>query len=135
MPSVSRLVRKYPNRRLYDPTSSAYVTLADLRRMILAGERLCVKDARSDADVTHSVLLQVLLDGELAGRGVLDQDVLIRLICAQSQEPPVVSSEAEGALSITPVANTDAGGTEVQHEAQGGGSPEALVAPCSVAGI
>ena len=135
MPSVSRLVRKYPNRRLYDPTSSAYVTLADLRRMILAGERFCVLDARSEADLTHSVLLQLLLDGELTGRGVLDQEVLIHLICAQSQNVPLDLPVADGLISIKPLTNANSGGAEAGHDAQRGGGSDALVATCSVAGI
>ncbi len=135
MPTLSRIVRKYPNRRLYDPTSSAYVTLADLRRMILAGERLCVVDARSEADLTYSVLLQLFLDGEAEGRGVLDQDVLIRLICAQSQNGALASPVTDGFFSIKPETSANEGRADKGHEAQRSGGPDALVAACSVAGI
>ena len=95
-----RIIRKYPNRRLYDPKSSAYITLADLRALVDAGEPFAVHDARTDADLTHSVLLQLLLEGEVDGNGVLDRTTLIHLIRAQRAGPGDVQSAALVSLPI-----------------------------------
>lgn len=60
MPDTPRLIKKYPNRRLYDTRKSAYITLADIRQLIDAGEAIRVVGARSNEDLTRSVLLQVI---------------------------------------------------------------------------
>ncbi len=61
MPSTSRLIKKYPNRRLYDTQTSAYITLADVKQLVLESEDFKVLDAKSGEDLTRSILLQILL--------------------------------------------------------------------------
>ena len=58
MPSTSRLIKKYPNRRLYDTQTSAYITLADVKQLVLESEDFKVLDAKSGEDLTRSILLQ-----------------------------------------------------------------------------
>ncbi len=60
-------LKKYPNRRLYDTTDSKYVTLHDLRRLIVAGESISVVDSRDGSDITRTVLMQILAEQEAEG--------------------------------------------------------------------
>lgn len=57
-----RKIKKYPNRRLYDTCSSAYIKSSDLRAFLMAGERLCVIDVTTGRDITRSVLLTMLAE-------------------------------------------------------------------------
>ena len=85
--SKPRLIRKYVNRRLYDTESSRYVNLHDLREMILEGDSLQVVDQRTERDITHSVLLQILADVESSSTALLDPEILTDLI-RRSASPP-----------------------------------------------
>ena len=60
-------LKKYPNRRLYDTTDSRYVTVDDLRKLILAGESIEVRDSKDGSDITRPVLLQILAEQEAEG--------------------------------------------------------------------
>ncbi|MDP6376012.1 MAG: polyhydroxyalkanoate synthesis repressor PhaR [Pseudomonadales bacterium] len=60
-------LKKYPNRRLYDTSDSKYVTINDVRKLIIAGESVQVHDARSDENITRTVLLQILAEQEAEG--------------------------------------------------------------------
>jgi polyhydroxyalkanoate synthesis repressor PhaR len=62
--SEIRIIKKYPNRRLYDTAISSYITLEDARRLVLDGMDIQVVDARTKADITHSTLLQILVHEE-----------------------------------------------------------------------
>lgn len=74
-----RIIRKYDNRRLYDTGESRYITLADIRALVLKGvDFLAVDKARKD--VTREVLLQVIVERERAGKPAVSRDHLIRLI-------------------------------------------------------
>nr|VFK61201.1 MAG: polyhydroxyalkanoate synthesis repressor PhaR [Candidatus Kentron sp. TUN]VFK70210.1 MAG: polyhydroxyalkanoate synthesis repressor PhaR [Candidatus Kentron sp. TUN] len=64
MSGKPRILKKYPNRRLYDTTLSKYVTLADVRNLVLENEEFLVRDARNDQDITRNVLLQIIVDQE-----------------------------------------------------------------------
>ena len=64
-------LKKYPNRRLYDMTDSTYVTVDDVRQMIVKGESIQVQDSKSDQDITRSVLLQILAEQEQEGHGTV----------------------------------------------------------------
>jgi polyhydroxyalkanoate synthesis repressor PhaR len=81
-PSVppQRLIRKYSNRRLYDAAASRHVTLADLRALIIAGEKIRVVDDRSARDLTRSVLLQIICEQEQFGAPVLGSELLEMII-------------------------------------------------------
>jgi polyhydroxyalkanoate synthesis repressor PhaR len=62
-----RELKKYPNRRLYDLTDSQYVTVEDVRRMILSGDSIRVSDSKDGSDITRSILLQILSEQESEG--------------------------------------------------------------------
>ena len=57
-----RLIKKYPNRRLYDTETSTYITLTDVKQFVLDQEALKVVDAKTGEDLTRSILLQIILD-------------------------------------------------------------------------
>ncbi|MBT8420239.1 MAG: polyhydroxyalkanoate synthesis repressor PhaR [Gammaproteobacteria bacterium] len=59
-----RILKKYSNRRLYDTTLSRYITLADVRNLVLDNEAFVVRDARNDQDITRSILLQIIVEQE-----------------------------------------------------------------------
>ncbi|MGO9934072.1 MAG: polyhydroxyalkanoate synthesis repressor PhaR [Steroidobacteraceae bacterium] len=75
-----RLIRKYANRRLYDTGASRHVTLEDLRRLIVAGEKIKVVDDKSGDDLTRSVLLQIISEQEQFGSPVLSSELLEMII-------------------------------------------------------
>ena len=76
-----RLIKKYPNRRLYDTRTSKFVSLEDIKRLILEHEDFKVVDSRSDDDLTRSVMLQIINELELNGSSALLTDqVLSQLI-------------------------------------------------------
>jgi polyhydroxyalkanoate synthesis repressor PhaR len=78
--SELRVIKKYPNRRLYDTVESRYITLDDVRRLVLERIEFCVIDKRTQQDITRPVLLQVIADQELRDDTVLSQDFLAELI-------------------------------------------------------
>jgi len=75
-----RIIKKYPNRRLYDTEQSRYITLADLQKLAEAGEQFQVKDASSGEDITRMILLQIIADQENGGNPVFTTDILTRII-------------------------------------------------------
>ena len=75
-----RLIKKYPNRRLYDTRTSAYITLADVKELVLKQEEFQVLDAKSGEDLTRSILLQIILDEENGGHPMFTSDVLSQFI-------------------------------------------------------
>jgi polyhydroxyalkanoate synthesis repressor PhaR len=75
-----RIIKKYPNRRLYDTVESRYITLQDVRRLVLEGVAFGVIDKRSQQDITRPVLLQVIAEQEQQQDTVLSQDFLAQLI-------------------------------------------------------
>ena len=80
MPSTSRLIKKYPNRRLYDTQTSAYITLADVKQLVLESEDFKVLDAKSGEDLTRSILLQILLEEEAGGAPLFSSIMLSQII-------------------------------------------------------
>src|SRR4249919_3951758 len=76
----SRVIKKYPNRRLYDTEISSYVTLEDVRQLIVDGEEFEVRDARTGADLTRSVLLQILAENEDIGQPIFSTQLLTTVI-------------------------------------------------------
>ena len=80
MPESFRLVKKYPNRRLYDTRTSAYITLADVKALVLAQQNFKVVDAKTGVDLTRSILLQIILDEETAGVPLLTSELLAQMI-------------------------------------------------------
>jgi polyhydroxyalkanoate synthesis repressor PhaR len=74
------VLKKYPNRRLYDTRSSSYITLVDVKRMVLAGEDFEVRDAKSGDDLTRSILLQIILEEESGGVPMFSTPMLAQII-------------------------------------------------------
>jgi polyhydroxyalkanoate synthesis repressor PhaR len=75
-----RVLKKYPNRRLYDTRSSSYITLADVKEMVLKLEDFEVRDAKSGEDLTRSILLQIILDEESGGVPMFSSQMLTQMI-------------------------------------------------------
>ena len=80
MDNELRLIKKYPNRRLYDTKTSSYITLADIKQMVLKQEEFQVVDAKTNDDLTRHILLQVILEEESGGAPMFSSDVLSQLI-------------------------------------------------------
>jgi|TARA_R110002074_G_scaffold57232_1_gene140841 polyhydroxyalkanoate synthesis repressor PhaR len=76
----SRIIKKYPNRRLYDTEISKYVTLSDVRQLIIEREPVKVVDAKTKNDLTRSVLLQIILEQEEDGEPIMSAQMLEQLI-------------------------------------------------------
>jgi len=75
-----RIIKKYPNRRLYDTTTSTYITLAEVKQLIMASESLVVRDAKTGEDITRSILLQIILEEEAGGAPMFTEAVLANII-------------------------------------------------------
>jgi polyhydroxyalkanoate synthesis repressor PhaR len=75
-----RVLKKYPNRRLYDTQSSSYITLADVKQMVLDGAPFEVRDAKSGEDLTRSILLQIILEEESGGVPMFSTETLSQMI-------------------------------------------------------
>ena len=75
-----RLIKKYPNRRLYDTQTSTYVTLSDIKTLVMAGEAFKVVDAKTEDDLTRSILLQIILEEEAGGSPVFSTQMLSQII-------------------------------------------------------
>ena len=77
-----RVIKKYPNRRLYDTVDSKYITLADIRRLVLERVEFTVIDKKTEEDITRSILLQVIADQEHEGEPMMSEDFLSQVIRA-----------------------------------------------------
>lgn len=75
-----RVIKKYPNRRLYDTVESRYITLADIRRLVMDKVDFVVIDKKSQEDITRSILLQVIAEQEHSGEPLMSQDFLSQVI-------------------------------------------------------
>jgi polyhydroxyalkanoate synthesis repressor PhaR len=75
-----RILKKYPNRRLYDTQTSSYITLADVKKMVLAGTAFEVRDAKTGEDITRSILLQIILEEETGGIPMFTTQMLSQII-------------------------------------------------------
>ena len=78
--SAQRVIKKYPNRRLYDTTTSTYITLAEVKQLVMASENLVVRDAKTGEDITRSILLQIILEEEAGGAPMFSEAVLANII-------------------------------------------------------
>jgi len=75
-----RTIKKYPNRRLYDTATSAYVTLSEIKKLVMQAAPMVVVDAKTGADLTRSILLQIILEEESAGAPMFSEAVLYNII-------------------------------------------------------
>ena len=77
---VQRVIKKYPNRRLYDTATSSYITLAEIRRLVIDNESFKVVDAKTAEDLTRNILLQIILEEEAGGSPMFTAPVLFNII-------------------------------------------------------
>ncbi len=75
-----RIIKKYPNRRLYDTTSSAYITLAEVKQLVIDAKPFAVRDAKTSEDLTRSILLQIILEEETGGVPMFSEAALANMI-------------------------------------------------------
>ena len=75
-----RLIKKYPNRRLYDTQTSTYVTLSDIKNLVMDSEVFKVVDAKTEEDLTRNILLQIILEEEACGAPVFSTQMLSQII-------------------------------------------------------
>jgi polyhydroxyalkanoate synthesis repressor PhaR len=78
--SEPRVIKKYPNRRLYDTVESRYITLADVRRLVVERIEFVVVDKKNSADITRSILLQVIAEQEHLAEPILSQEFMVSVI-------------------------------------------------------
>jgi polyhydroxyalkanoate synthesis repressor PhaR len=78
--SQPRLIKKYPNRRLYDTEISKYVTLDDIKKLVTDGVEFQVKDAKSEDDITRNILLQIIAEQEEGGQPIFNTESLMKII-------------------------------------------------------
>lgn len=75
-----RIIKKYPNRRLYDTRTSSYITLSQVKDLVMQQEAFEVRDAKTSEDLTRSILLQIILEEEAGGSPMFTAPVLANLI-------------------------------------------------------
>jgi len=75
-----RVIKKYPNRRLYDTDTSSYITLAEVKALVMDSEPFVVRDAKTNDDLTRSILLQIILEEETAGVPIFTEQILANII-------------------------------------------------------
>jgi polyhydroxyalkanoate synthesis repressor PhaR len=78
--AAPRIIKKYPNRRLYDTETSAYITLAEVKELVLQYKEFQVQDAKTGADLTRAILLQIILEEESGGVPMFSTDMLANII-------------------------------------------------------
>lgn len=97
--STARVITKYPNRRLYDTELSHYITLADIRNLILERVDFAVIDKKSGLDITRTILLQVITDLEQHGQAIMTRDFLAQVIQSYGKAAPgVIGQHLERSL-------------------------------------
>ena len=75
-----RVIKKYPNRRLYDTETSTYITLTDVRQLVMDNAHFAVVDAKTNDDLTRTILLQIILEEESGGAPMFTEAVLANII-------------------------------------------------------
>jgi polyhydroxyalkanoate synthesis repressor PhaR len=80
MMSEPRVIKKYPNRRLYDTVESRYITLADVRRLVVARVDFLVIDKKTQQDITRAILLQVIAEQEHGNQPMMSREFLSQII-------------------------------------------------------
>jgi polyhydroxyalkanoate synthesis repressor PhaR len=78
--SEPRVIKKYPNRRLYDTVESRYITLADIRRLVIGRVDFMVVDKKTQQDITRSILLQVIAEQEHSAEPMMSREFLAQII-------------------------------------------------------
>src|SRR5258708_22507348 len=102
--SEPRVIKKYPNRRLYDTVESRYITLADVRRLVVERIDFVVVDKKNSADITRSILLHVISEQEHLAEPILSEQFMVNVIRAygtslQGQVSPHLEQSLKQLLS------------------------------------
>lgn len=101
MMSEPRTIKKYPNRRLYDTLESRYITLQDVRKLVIDRVDITVVDKQTQQDITRSILLQVIAEQEHGGEHLMSRDFLSQVIrCYGGTQPGLVGSYLEQSLKL-----------------------------------
>jgi polyhydroxyalkanoate synthesis repressor PhaR len=99
--SEPRVIKKYPNRRLYDTVESRYITLADVRRLVVNNVDFVVTDKKSQQDITRMILLQVIAEQEHDSQALLSREFLSQVIRSHGQvAKEVLGSYLEQSLRL-----------------------------------
>ena len=99
--SEPRIIKKYPNRRLYDTEVSRYVTLEDVRNLVLEEVSFQIRDARTNEDLTRSILLQIIMEQEADGQPMFSEQVLVNIIRSYGDSlQGMMSSYLERSLNL-----------------------------------
>jgi polyhydroxyalkanoate synthesis repressor PhaR len=99
--STARVIKKYPNRRLYDTEESRYITLADVRDLVLKKTAFVVIDKKTGQDITRSILLHVIIEQEQQGEAVMSEDFLSQVIRSYGKVlPGFVANYLEQSLKL-----------------------------------
>jgi polyhydroxyalkanoate synthesis repressor PhaR len=107
--SEPRVIKKYPNRRLYDTVESRYITLADVRRLVVERIEFVVVDKKNSADITRSILLQVIAEQEHLAEPILSLEFMVGVIRSygtgmQSQVSPHLEQSLKQLVNQQPPA-------------------------------
>ena len=99
--SAARVIKKYPNRRLYDTEESRYITLADVKNLVINKIDFLVIDKKSGDDITRSILLQVISEQEQHGEPIMSEDFLSQVIRSYgSAMPSFIANYLEQSLKL-----------------------------------
>jgi len=77
---TQRVIKKYPNRRLYDTDTSTYITLTEVKQLVMDSESFTVRDAKTNEDLTRAILLQIILEEEAGGAPMFTEQALANII-------------------------------------------------------
>lgn len=77
---TQRVIKKYPNRRLYDTDTSTYITLTEVKQLVMDSESFVVRDAKTNEDLTRAILLQIILEEEAGGAPMFTEQALANII-------------------------------------------------------
>jgi polyhydroxyalkanoate synthesis repressor PhaR len=98
--SEPRTIKKYPNRRLYDTVESRYITLADIRRLVIDRIDFVVMDKKTQEDITRSILLQVIAEQEHGGEPLMSRDFLSQIRSYGGAMQGMIGSYLEQSLKL-----------------------------------
>jgi len=135
--AATRIIKKYPNRRLYDTEISSYITIEDVRQLIVDGEDFEVRDAKTGDDLTRTVLLQIISEQEQDGEPILSTQLLSHIIRFYGDSMQGFmgnylerSMQLFMAAAVPPADGRHAGANAVDHD-----EPADRTQPGAVAGV
>jgi len=119
--TTARIIKKYPNRRLYDTEESRYITLTDIRDLVIEDRDLLVIDKSSGDDITRSIFLQIISDEEQQCSAVLNVGFLAQIIrCRDSGRPELIAGQLDQCLQelMARVQNIDKNESDTEFAAK-----------------